>query len=201
VATTALVGAGMVALAAAASMPDVKTDPAALSASNVSSGARVDAATRQANIDRANRSVDRSNPMATVDQMLPDLWLLPIKDYTVAPGAHAGVDLTAAEGTSFYAAHGGTVKLARWCGGFGYCVEVDAGNGTTIMYGHASRLMVQEGQKVQAGDALGLTGITGYAFSPHLHFEIRQNGTSIDPIPYLQAHGVDIPNHTQAIDN
>ncbi|GAA5178369.1 hypothetical protein GCM10023322_05410 [Rugosimonospora acidiphila] len=193
----------MVALATASSMPDVKADPAALNATNISSSSvGINAASRQTNADRVNRSADRSGALASVDESIPNLWMLPIKNYTVAPStsAKSGVDLTAAEGTSFYAAHDGTVKLARWCGGFGYCVEVDAGNGTTILYAHASQLMVREGQTVHAGDQLGLTGNTGYSFDPHLHFEIRQNGKMIDAISFLTAQGVDIPQHNEAID-
>jgi murein DD-endopeptidase MepM/ murein hydrolase activator NlpD len=194
----------MVALATASSMPDVKADPAALNAANLSSSTTgVNAATRQANADRANRASDRSDAMASVDQMIPNLWLLPVKDYSIAPasGAQTGIDLAAAEGTPFYAAHDGTVKLARWCGGYGYAVEVDAGNGTTILYGHASTLAVQEGQKVHAGDQLGLTGNSGYSFSPHLHFEIQQNGKAVDTVSFLMAQGVNIPQHNEAIDS
>jgi murein DD-endopeptidase MepM/ murein hydrolase activator NlpD len=204
VATTALVGAGMVALATASSMPDHKADPAALNAANFSSSATgIDAASRQTNADRAGRSTDRSSTMTGVDQMIPNLWLLPVKNYTVAPttGAQTGIDLMAAEGTPFYAAHDGTIKLARWCGGYGYTVEVDAGNGTTILYGHASTLTVQEGQKVHAGDQLGLTGNTGYSFNPHLHFEIQQNGKAVNPVSFLMAQGVNIPDHNEAIDS
>jgi murein DD-endopeptidase MepM/ murein hydrolase activator NlpD len=194
----------MVALATASSMPDVKTSPASLNAANVSTSTAVNAASRQANADRVNRSVDRSDSLTTsVDQMIPDLWLLPAKDYTLSQvtGGQSGINLTAAEGTPFYAAHDGTVKLARWCGGYGYCVELDAGNGTTVLYGHASKLLVQEGQTVHAGDQIGLTGNTGYSFNPSLHFEIQQGGKAINAVSFLQAHGVDIPNHTQAIDS
>jgi murein DD-endopeptidase MepM/ murein hydrolase activator NlpD len=204
VATTALVGAGMVALAAASSMPDVKADPAALSAANLSSASTgIDASSRQANADRANRSVDRTAALNPMDQSIPDLWALPANAYTLAPptGAQAGVDLTTAEGTPFYAAHDATVKLARWCGGFGYCVELDAGNGTTVLYGHAAKLLVQEGQTVKVGEQIGLTGNTGYSFSPRLHFEIQQGGKAINPVSFLQAQGVDLPNHRQAVDD
>jgi murein DD-endopeptidase MepM/ murein hydrolase activator NlpD len=201
VATTALVGAGMVALATASSMPDIKIDPAALSAANLPSGTTAaDASARQASADRANRAADRSSQAGTND-LVPDLWQLPLKSYTVAPSAaHTGLDLAVPEGTAYYAAHSGTVKLARWCGGLGYCVEVDAGNGTTLIYGHSAQLLVREGQQVQAGDVLGLSGNTGYSFSSHLHFEIRQNGSAIDAVGYLLAHGVDVQNHSQAID-
>jgi murein DD-endopeptidase MepM/ murein hydrolase activator NlpD len=194
----------MVALAAAASMPDVKADPAALNAANISSASTsIDTAGRQANADRVNRSTDRTDSLDAMDQSIPDLWALPARDYTLAPstGAQQGVDLTAAEGTPFFAAHDATVKLARWCGGLGFCVELDAGNGTTVLYGHASKLLVQEGQKVRVGDQIGLTGNTGYSFSPRLHFEIQQGGKAINPVSFLQGQGVDLPNRQQAVDD
>jgi murein DD-endopeptidase MepM/ murein hydrolase activator NlpD len=108
------------------------------------------------------------------------------------------VTLAAAEGTPFYAAHAGTVKLARWDGGYGYTVIVDVGNNTQIIYCHASKLLVREGQTIASGDLLALTGNTGYAFEPGLHFEVRVNGTTVDPIAYLQDHGVDLTKKTDS---
>ena len=105
------------------------------------------------------------------------------------------------EGTTFYAAHAGTVTLARWCGGYGFCVQIDTGNGTNLVYAHSATLLVREGQQVHAGDAIGLSGSTGYALTPRLHFEIRQNGGTLNASQYLLAHGVDVTHQTQAIDN
>ncbi len=208
VVTTAFVGAGAVALGSAMGMPNVKIDGTALAA-NASNPDNLNAAAlagRDNAAARANRS-DRVN-LSTVDQEAPDLWLLPLRNYTVSSPfgmrwgtLHPGVDLAVPEGTPYYAAHSGTIKLARWDGGYGYCVMLDAGNGITIVYGHASKLLVHEGQKVQAGDQLGLSGDTGYSFGPHVHFEVRQDNKPIDPVPFMLAHGVDIMNHTQAIDN
>ena len=209
VVTTAFVGAGVVALGTAASMPDMKSDPAALAvnASSTSSFGANDVANRQAAVDRANRSDDRAGA-ATLDQLAPDLWLLPLRNYTVATPAsgswgtqHPGVDLAADEGTPYFATHSGVVKLARYNGGFGYCIEIDAGNGITLWYGHSSALLVHEGQKVAAGDLIGLVGNTGYSFADHLHYEVHQHGTAINPLPFMLAHGVDIANATQAVEN
>jgi murein DD-endopeptidase MepM/ murein hydrolase activator NlpD len=197
-----------VALGTAAAMPNAKADPGTLNPTNTAniSGNLTD---RQANANRADRSLDRNTAApSTVDQVAPDLWLLPLKNYTISSPfgerwgtLHPGVDLAVSEGTPYYAAHSGTVKLARWYGGYGYCVMIDAGNGVTIVYGHSSKLLVSEGQQVQAGDLIALTGDTGYSFGPHLHFEIRQNDAPIDPVPFMQSHGVDIQNKTQAIDS
>jgi murein DD-endopeptidase MepM/ murein hydrolase activator NlpD len=194
----------MVALATAHSLPDLKVDPAALNSANLSAGSSlgVDAASRQANADRANRAADRTNAQSLTG-VAADLWALPLPSYTLAPSSSAstGLELVVPEGTTFYAAHGGTVTLARWSGGFGYTVLIDTGNGTTLVYGHAATLMVHEGQQVQAGDPIGLSGSTGYALSPRLLFEIRQQGNTIDATQFLLAHGVDVAHQTQPVDN
>jgi murein DD-endopeptidase MepM/ murein hydrolase activator NlpD len=191
----------MVALGTAHMMPDVKVDPAALSAANLSGSSSVDSASRKANADRANRDANRADPQS-IAAIASDLWMLPLSSYTVAPSspAHAGLDLVVPEGTAYYAAHGGTVTLARWCGGYGYCVQIDTGNGTTLVYAHSAALLVSEGQHVNAGDPLGLTGATGYARTPCLYFEIRQQGATIDASSYLLAHGVDVAHQSQAIE-
>jgi murein DD-endopeptidase MepM/ murein hydrolase activator NlpD len=195
VATTALIGAGVVAMATAASMPDMKTggDPATHTAVTSSNSS---ALMRQAIVDRANRSTNRTSTPSESASL--DVWLLPMGNYTIAkPYGDAtalskGVDLSAAEGTPFYAAHGGRVILARWNGGYGYTVIIDVGNGVQLVYGHASKLLVQEGQTVNSGDLLALTGNTGYSFGPNVHFEVRVNGVATDPVAYLSDHGVDL---------
>lgn len=192
----------MVALATAHAMPDHNADPATMNAANLSAGSSsIDVAGRQANADRANRDASRTDAQS-LDAVAPDLWLLPLHSYTLASSSspRAGLDLVVPEGTTYYAAHGGTVTLARWCGGYGYCVQIDAGNGTTLVYAHSATLLVREGQHVNAGDPLGLTGNTGYVRTPCLHFEIQQQGATIDASTYLLAHGVDIAHQSQAID-
>jgi murein DD-endopeptidase MepM/ murein hydrolase activator NlpD len=202
VATTALVGAGVVALATSHLVPDHSGDLTALSAANLSAGSsNIDLAARQANADRANRDAARTDPQSLA-ALAPNLWELPLHSYTMSPtSSHVGVDLVVPEGTTYYAAHGGTVALARWYGGYGYTVMIDAGNGTTLVYAHSAMLLVQEGQHVNAGDALGLTGATGYARNPCLYFEIQQGGATVDASAYLLAHGVDLVHQSQAIDS
>ncbi len=204
VVTTAFVGAGVVALGTAASMPDMHADGPDLNSAAMSSAAFADSgADRQAAVDRASRS-DRTMA-STQDQGVPDLWQLPLKGYTVAApfgdsGDLNGIDLATHEGVPYFAAHSGTVKLARYDGALGYCVVIDAGNGINLVYAHSSQLLVHEGQKVEAGDPLGLVGSSGYSFLTHLHFEVQQHGTPIDPRPFLLAHGVDLASGTSAVD-
>lgn len=185
-------------------MPDMKvSDPSSLAAL---SGQTNIAASRQAIVDRANRSTTRgfvTDSSSQTDAL--DLWLLPMTKYTIgtpygeSTALSQGVDLLAPEGTPFYAAHGGTVTLARWNGGYGYTVIINAGNGVELVYGHASKLLVHEGQKVASGDLLALTGNTGYSFEPNVHFEVRINGATTDPVAYLADHGVDLNKKTDSL--
>jgi murein DD-endopeptidase MepM/ murein hydrolase activator NlpD len=141
VATTALIGAGVVAMATAAAMPDMKDSGslAGLNGNSISSP--------RLTLDRANRSNDRS---ATDASNSSPTWLLPLASYTFTTSPYGeqpsagqkGFDLLAPEGTPFYAAAKGTVTLARWHGGYGYTVIVDLGNGLQIVYAHASKLLV-----------------------------------------------------------
>jgi murein DD-endopeptidase MepM/ murein hydrolase activator NlpD len=204
VVTTAFVGAGMVAIGASYGMSDIKADPATLAALNNPANGSADLG-RQAAADRATRADARSTTTST-DQATQDLWLLPLKHYSIsspfgqhADSLHQGVSLAAPEGTPFFAAHSGTVKLARYDGGMGYTVVVDLGGGITVSYGHASKLLVHEGQQVRAGDALGTVGCTGYAFTNALYFEIRVNAKPVNPVTYLQQYGLDVQRQMDAL--
>jgi len=110
-----------------------------------------------------------------------------------------GVDLSAPVGTALFAAHSGTVSLARWYGGYGYTVIIDIGNGVQLVYGHASALLVREGQHVDSGQLIALSGNSGYSFAPHVHFEVRVRGVATDPVQYLSDHGVEILKHTDSL--
>jgi murein DD-endopeptidase MepM/ murein hydrolase activator NlpD len=202
VATTALLGASAVALATAAAMPDMKVGDGAHLA-NVGNSTALN---RAAAIDRANRSTDRTSTAATPDAAT-DVWRLPMTSYSLAStpfGERAGmlpkgVDLSAPVGTPLYSSHSGTVTLARWYGGYGYAVIVDIGNGVQLVYGHASALMVTEGQHVDSGQLLALSGNTGYSFAPHVHFEVIVHGAPTDPVAYLLDHGVDIAKKSDSL--
>lgn len=98
---------------------------------------------------------------------------------------HSGVDFGASYGSTVRAADSGRVIFAGWYGGYGQAVIIDHGNGLTTLYGHNSRLFVREGQAVQQGQAIAAVGSTGLSTGPHLHFEVRQNGTPINPMGYL----------------
>ncbi|MEH1849257.1 MAG: peptidoglycan DD-metalloendopeptidase family protein [Nostoc sp.] len=98
---------------------------------------------------------------------------------------HAGLDFAASYGSTIRAADSGRVIFAGWYGGYGRAVIIDHGNGMTTLYGHTSELYVSEGQAVERGQAIGAVGSTGFSTGPHLHFEVRRNGTPVDPANYL----------------
>ena len=94
---------------------------------------------------------------------------------------HSGLDIGAAYGASIVAADGGTVTIAGVNGGYGKCVMIDHGNGYYTLYGHMSSIAVSVGQSVSKGATIGYVGSTGVSTGPHLHFEIRQGTTILDP--------------------
>ena len=98
---------------------------------------------------------------------------------------HSGVDLGGSEGSAIYASDGGTVVRSGWFGGYGLCIDIQHGGGTTTRYGHLSDTYVSVGDQVYQGEVIGALGNTGNSTGPHLHFEIRVNGTAIDPMDYI----------------
>jgi murein DD-endopeptidase MepM/ murein hydrolase activator NlpD len=100
-------------------------------------------------------------------------------------GGHPGIDLQASYGDPIHACRAGTIVSAGWMGGYGNATVIDHGGGMATLYGHQSRIAVTAGQHVNAGDIIGYIGSTGYSTGPHLHFEVRINGNTVDPAPYL----------------
>ncbi|MEZ5351386.1 MAG: M23 family metallopeptidase [Bryobacteraceae bacterium] len=98
---------------------------------------------------------------------------------------HSGVDLSAPMGTPVKAAANGTIVNANWSSGYGKLVVVDHGGGLQTYYAHLSRIDVVGGQEVVRGQVLGSSGSTGRSTASHLHYEVRQNGTPINPYIFL----------------
>lgn len=104
--------------------------------------------------------------------------------------AHTGVDIAVNVGENIYAAFDGVVRVAKYNGGYGNMVLIRHYNNLETLYGHMSVLKVKPGQKVKAGDVIGLGGSTGRSTGPHLHFECRLLYACIDP-----ERIVDLQNH------
>ena len=108
---------------------------------------------------------------------------------------HYGIDLAAPMRTPEYAAADGVVLRAGAASGFGLAVYILHENGDVTVYGHMDEITVAPGDYVEAGDTIALLGNRGQSTGPHLHFEVHQggeNGTKIDPIPWLRDRGVKI---------
>jgi murein DD-endopeptidase MepM/ murein hydrolase activator NlpD len=97
---------------------------------------------------------------------------------------HEGIDIAAGYGTPIAAAASGTVIFAGWMGGYGNLIIIDHGGGIATAYGHQSSFAVGGGP-VSQGQTIGYVGCTGHCFGPHLHFEVRVNGSPVDPLGYL----------------
>ena len=95
---------------------------------------------------------------------------------------HSGVDIHASMGTTIVAVGNGTVLSASYRNGYGNTVVINHGGGITTLYAHCSKLLVSAGEGVKAGETIAKAGSTGWSTGAHLHFEVRKNGTAIDPM-------------------
>ena len=98
---------------------------------------------------------------------------------------HNGIDFTVEEGTPVYAVATGTVTVAEENSIFGKHIKIDHGDGYETVYAHLGRLDISAGEKIEHSTRIGLTGNSGLSSGPHLHFELRKDGSAVDPSPYL----------------
>jgi len=99
---------------------------------------------------------------------------------------HLGVDLEATTGTPVFAINDGVVKLSKELPNYGKTIIIDHGLGIFSLYLHLNEFKVSEGQKVKRGEIIALSGNTGYSISPHLHFSVKINGISVDPLRFIE---------------
>ncbi|MDF2601772.1 MAG: murein DD-endopeptidase MepM [Methylobacterium brachiatum] len=109
--------------------------------------------------------------------------------FTRGLALHTGLDLRAESGEPARATAPGRVSAADYAGGYGNMVEVDHGHGVVTRFGHLARILVRPGQRVAAGDVVGLVGSTGRSTGAHLHYETRIDGEPVDPQRFLEAGG------------
>ncbi|MFW8745260.1 peptidoglycan DD-metalloendopeptidase family protein, partial [Mesorhizobium japonicum] len=114
----------------------------------------------------------------------------PVKPTAGVSSFHSGVDIGAPCGRTVYAATAGTVSYSGALGTFGLWVQIEHGAGLQTGYAHNSRLLVGVGQEVAAGQPIALVGTTGASTGCHSHYEVRQSGARINPIPFMTAHGI-----------
>jgi len=126
---------------------------------------------------------------------VPAFWPVPraagfITRGLIGPGRdeepHFGIDIAVPSGTPVRASGGGTVEQAGGDPDYGLFVMLGHPEGYQSMYGHASRILVSVGDRVQAGQVIALSGNTGRSTAPHLHFELRRSGNQLDPITLLK---------------
>lgn len=101
---------------------------------------------------------------------------------------HLGLDITGETGAPVKAAQAGIVSFAGSDSVFGNMVVIDHGGGVTTLYGHNSSLLVTRGESVRRGQVIARLGSTGRSTAPHLHFEVREGESRVDPLKYLQKH-------------
>ncbi len=101
---------------------------------------------------------------------------------------HSGIDIGNANyGSPVVAAADGVVSYAGWLGGYGYCVIINHGDGFSTLYGHGQKVLTQLHKEVKQGELIMEVGSTGNSTGPHLHFEVRYNGTCVQPLNYVKA--------------
>jgi murein DD-endopeptidase MepM/ murein hydrolase activator NlpD len=125
---------------------------------------------------------------------VPGRWPLSVPSYRtrgLAQGdprveSHAGLDLAVPVGSDVRASGGGVVRLVGSDSAYGRYVLVAHPDGYETMYGHLSRILVARGERVRAGQVIALSGNTGRSTAPHLHFEVRLNGRSVNPLTLVR---------------
>lgn len=113
---------------------------------------------------------------------------------------HAGVDLASSYGTPVYAGGDGVIKRAQWVSGYGRYVELDHVNGYQTAYAHMSRIAdgIKPGTRVRQGQIVGYVGSTGNSTGNHLHYEIRINGRTVDPLSVKLPRDKELPAESEA---
>lgn len=151
----------------------------------------------QAEIDRLTEELKKQNTPTVTPGSGSYAWPCP-SCYTITSNygyrylelygytrLHAGVDIGAQYGASVTAAASGSVTVATYSSSYGNYVMIYHADGSSTVYAHMSSLAVSAGQYVNQGDVIGYVGSTGNSTGPHLHFEVRINGSTVDPMQFF----------------
>ncbi len=150
-----------------------------------------------ADADRLTAEIQRLQGNSTSSRKLVMTWPTPGYGWITSPFGvrtdpflgtkrmHTGVDIGAPYGAKIVAAESGTVLLAQWYGAYGNAIVIDHGNKISTLYGHSSKILVKAGQEVVRGQTIAYVGSTGLSTGPHLHFEVRQNGSPTNPLEWV----------------
>ncbi|NND49825.1 MAG: M23 family metallopeptidase [Rhizobiales bacterium] len=125
------------------------------------------------------------HPLASVDRIASGFG--PRRDpFTGGKAMHQGIDFPKPNGTPVLATAAGEVKRAGWGGAYGRLIEINHDNGVSTRYAHLSKIQVKVGQRVEAGQEIGLVGSTGRSTGAHLHYEARLNGSAVNPVKFFR---------------
>jgi murein DD-endopeptidase MepM/ murein hydrolase activator NlpD len=136
-------------------------------------------------------STSSSDPAPGVPTAAPSGLAWPVSGPITSPFGprwgrmHEGIDFGVGSGTPIHAAAAGVVVYCGWMSGYGNLTMIDHGGGLATAYGHQSSIAVGCNQQVTQGQVIGYVGSTGHSTGPHLHFEVRVNGSPVDPLGYL----------------
>lgn len=142
----------------------------------------------------AQAAIATPRPVDTVTMSLPTRYPLDAKGFVtrgVGSGqeygaTHPGLDIAVPEGTEVRAAGGGLVVEVNENPEYGKMVRLAHPQGYETLYGHLSQISVRRGDRISIGTVLGLSGNTGHSTAPHLHFEVRRNNATVDPMTLIQ---------------
>jgi murein DD-endopeptidase MepM/ murein hydrolase activator NlpD len=137
-------------------------------------------------LERAVKGIPTSMPAAVA--LMSSGFGYRSDPFTGGGAMHSGLDFKGPLGTDILAAADGTVSFAGWQGGYGNTVELTHANGLVTRYAHLSRVTVSLGVEVKRGVGIGRMGSTGRSTGSHLHFEVRVNGSAINPMKFLEAN-------------
>lgn len=149
-------------------------------------------------LERVAEAIEQAKVQTELERMIPSMVPV-VGGYQSAPfghravhpvsGAvnvtHSGIDLACAEGASVMATADGVIEDSGPRGGYGLAVVIRHREGLLTLYGHLSAILAKPGQMVRRGEVIGRIGATGTATGDHLHYEVRLNGTPVDPTPFL----------------